>query len=115
MTGAVRGLRDMLARKSKAMEKSGLTRSACLIALVGTMAIAVIGFSTWRYEVALSKASMALSDCANVTAATALTAAFWHERQAINDYITSSNPAALSAVTAKHDHFQRLAARLARA
>ena len=113
MTGAVRGLRDMLARKSKAMEKSGLTRSACLIALVGTMAIAVIGFSTWRYEVALSKASLALSERANVTAATALTAVFWHERQAINDYVTSSSAVALSAVTAQHDHFQRLTAQLA--
>jgi len=77
------------------------------------MAIAVIGFSTWRYQVALSKASLALSERANVTAATALTAAFWHERQAINDYITSSSAVALSAVTAQHDHFRRLAAQLA--
>src|SRR6266705_348235 len=41
------------------MEK-GLAWSACLIAAAGTTAIAMIGFSTWRYDVALDRAAAAL-------------------------------------------------------
>ncbi len=97
------------------MEKGGLTRSACLIAVVGTVAIAVIGFSTWRYDGALARNAVALKERAAETATAALTAAFWHERQAIDPYIAAPKPAASRAVTAQHDHFQRLAARLGRA
>ena len=95
------------------MEQDGLTRSAFLIVGVGTLAIAMIGFSAWRYEVALTRASAALSDRANATAAAALATAFWHERQAIGGYLTAPSPAALGTVAAQHDQFQRLAARLA--
>jgi methyl-accepting chemotaxis protein len=95
------------------MEQGGLTRSAYLIVLMGTLAIAMIGFSAWRYEVAITRSSAALSDRADATAAAELTAAFWQERQAIGAYLTAPGPAALGAVTAPHDQFQRLAARLA--
>lgn len=94
------------------MEKGGLNRSAFLVALVGTVAIGVIGFSTWRYEVALSKTSLAISERAKVTTATALTAVFWHESQAINAYISSPSPARLADAASQHRHFQKLAARL---
>jgi len=94
------------------MEKGGLTRSACLIAVVGAAAIAIIGFSTWRYDVALSRAAVALNERADATTTAALTAAFWHERQAIGLYIAAPKPAVLRAVTAQHDHFQRLAVQL---
>jgi methyl-accepting chemotaxis protein len=94
------------------MEKGGLARSAFLVALVGTVGIGVIGFSTWRYEVALAKASLAVSERAKVTAATALTAAFWHEGQAINASISSPSPARRADAASQHSHFQQLAARL---
>jgi len=94
------------------MAKDGLTRSACLIAVVGTAAVAVIGFSTWRYEVSLSRSAVALSERTDVTATVALAAAFWQERQAIDSYIAAPKPAVLRAVTAQHDRFQRLAAQL---
>src|SRR5579859_6405536 len=97
------------------MEKGGLTRSACLIVLMGTMAIAMIGFAAWRYEVALSRASVALSDRADAATAQALTAAFWHERQAVGAYMVAPGPAALGAAAAQHDQFHRLATQLARA
>ena len=97
------------------MEKGGLTRSACLIAVVGTMAIAIIGFSTWRYDRALAQSSVALKARTAETATAALTAAFWHERQAIDLYIAARKPAALRAATAQHGHFQHLAAQLGRA
>ncbi len=94
------------------MEKDGLTRSAWLIAVVGTAAIAMIGFSTWRYEVALARAAVALNERADVTTTAELSTAFWHERQAIDSFITAPNPAMLRAATAQHDQFQRLAAQL---
>src|SRR6266700_4129478 len=95
-----------------AMEKGGLTRSECLIAVVGTAAIAMIGFSTWRYDVALSRAAVALNQRADATTTAALTAAFWRERQATGLYIVTPKPAVLRAVTAQYEHFQRLAAQL---
>jgi methyl-accepting chemotaxis protein len=94
------------------MKQGGLARSACLVAVVGTAAIAVIGFSTWRYDVALSKAAVAASERADATTTAALTAAFWHERQAAGLYLAAPGPAARHAVTAQDDEFQRLAAQL---
>src|SRR5690348_2664474 len=94
------------------METGGLTRSACLIAAVGTAAIAVIGFSTWRYDVALARGAAALHERADETATAALTATYWHERQAIDRYLAAPSPALLRTVAAQHDRFQRLAARL---
>jgi methyl-accepting chemotaxis protein len=97
------------------MEEGGLARSACLVAVVGTAAIAVIGFSTWRYDVALSRGAVAASERADATTAAALTAAFWHERQAAGLYIAAPGPAARRAVTAQDDQFQRLAGQLGKA
>jgi methyl-accepting chemotaxis protein len=79
---------------------------------VGTAAIAMIGFSTWRYDVALSRGAVALNERADATTTAALTAAFWHERQAIGLYIAAPKPAVLRAVTAQYDGFQQLAAQL---
>jgi methyl-accepting chemotaxis protein len=95
------------------MEQGGLTRSAWVIVLMGTLAIAMIGFAAWRYEVALARAAVAISDRTDAATAEALTAAFWHERQAIGAYMTAPSPAALGAAVAQHDQFHRLAAHLA--
>jgi methyl-accepting chemotaxis protein len=97
------------------MEQGGLARSACLVAVVGTAAIAVIGFSTWRYDVALSRGAVAANERADATTTAALTAAFWHERQAAGLYLAAPRPAARRAVTAQNDQFRRLAAQLGKA
>jgi methyl-accepting chemotaxis protein len=83
-----------------------------LVAVAGTAAIAVIGFSTWRYDVALSQGAVAARERADATTTAQLTAAFWQERQAAGLYIAVPGPATLRAVTAQHDEFQRLAAQL---
>jgi methyl-accepting chemotaxis protein len=57
--------------------KGRLFRSAALIALLGTAAIAAIGFSTWRYDVALDRLQAALGARTGAPAA-----AFLHERAA---------------------------------
>jgi Methyl-accepting chemotaxis protein (MCP) signalling domain len=97
------------------MEEGGLARSACLVAVAGTAAIAVIGFSTWRYDIALSRGAVAARERTEATTTAALTAAFWHERQAAGLYLAAPGPAARRAVTAQDGEFQRLAAQLGQA
>jgi methyl-accepting chemotaxis protein len=97
------------------MENGGLSRSAWLVAVVGAAAVAVIGLSVWRYDVALSRAAVALSERTDASATAALTTAFWHERQAIGRYIVAPEPAVQRTVAGQHDRFQRLAAQLGKA
>jgi methyl-accepting chemotaxis protein len=97
------------------MDGGGLARSAWLVAVVGAAAIAVIGFSTWRYDVALSRGAIAANERSDATTTAALTAAFWHERQVAGLYLAAPAPAARRAVTAQDDQFQRLAAQLGKA
>ena len=78
------------------MEK-GLAWSACLIAAAGTTAIAMIGFSTWRYDVALDRAAAALSARTGAATAAELSVTFWQERQAIDAYMAAPGTAALRA------------------
>ena len=94
------------------MQEGSLTRSACLVAAVGAAAIGVIGFSTWRYDVALTKGAVAARERTEATTAAALTAAFWHERQAADLYIVVPSPATLRAVTGQHGQFHQLTAQL---
>ncbi len=91
-------------------KRGGLKWSASLIAVAGAAALVAIGVSTWRSDVALSRAGVALDDRADAASTATLTAAFWHERQAISIYIAAPGPAALHAVITQHDEFQRLAA-----
>jgi methyl-accepting chemotaxis protein len=100
------------AGKAGVMEEGGLARSACLVAVAGTAAIAVSGFSTWRYDVALSRGAVATRERADATTVAALTAAFWHERQATGLYLAAPGSAARRAVTAQDGQFRRLAAQL---
>jgi methyl-accepting chemotaxis protein len=97
------------------MLEGGLARSAGLVAVVGAAAIAVIGFSTWRYDVALASGAVAASERADATTTAALTAAFWHERQAAGLYLAAPRSAARRAVTAQDGQFRRLAAQLSQA
>jgi len=92
-------------------KRGGLKRSASLIAMVGAAGLAAIGVSTWRSDVALSRAQVALADRADAASTATLTAAFWHERQAISIYIVAPGPAALRTVITQHDEFLRQAAR----
>jgi methyl-accepting chemotaxis protein len=95
------------------MEK-GLTWSASLIAAVGAVAIAMIGFSTWRYDMALDRAAAALRARSAAATAAELTVAFWQERQAVDAYMAAPGAPALRAVVVQRDRFDRLAGQLAR-
>src|ERR1700722_9191669 len=95
------------------MEK-GLAWSACLIAAVGATAIAVIGFSTWRYDVALDRAAAALRARGGAATAAELNVAFWQQRQAIDAYMAAPGAQALRTVNVRLDRFRRLSGQLAR-
>ena len=91
------------------MDSGGPTRSAYLVAVAGTAAIAVIGFSTWRFDSALATSADALNQRADATAQAAIGTAFWRERQAITLYMAAPAPAVRQAAAAQHTRFQRLA------
>jgi methyl-accepting chemotaxis protein len=95
------------------MEK-GLAWSACLIAAVGATAIAVIGFSTWRYDVALDRAAAALRARGGAATAAELNVAFWQQRQAIDAYMAAPGTQELRTVSVRLDRFRRLSGQLAR-
>lgn len=97
------------------MEKGWLWRQALLVAVAGVVAIAVIGFAVWRYDVALSRAAAALSKHADDSVAAALSTAYWQERQAIGRYVVAPKQAELRAAAVRHGRFQQLAARLRQA
>jgi methyl-accepting chemotaxis protein len=86
------------------------------VAALTVAVVAVIAgtgtLSTWRYEVALSRAAVALSARAAAKATVELTTTFWQERNALDTYIFVPSPATLSAVRTQREQFQRLAAQI---
>src|ERR1039457_1795959 len=68
--------------------------------------------STWRYEVGLSRATVAIDDRADARTAVGLSAAFWRERQAMLSYLVYGLPTLMREVTTQRDEFRRLVAEL---
>ena len=83
------------------------------VAAVSLAAVAVIAsagaVSTWRYEVALSRASAALAESADARDTAELVTIFYAERDELNAYFFTPSPAALARVTADQLQFRRLA------
>src|SRR5690348_14427926 len=100
-------------RERDAMER-GLAWSAGLIAVIGATAIGMVGFSTWRYDVALDRAATAVRAREGAGIAAELSVAFWQQRQAIDNYMTAPGAAGLRTVTVRHGRFEQLAGQLAR-
>lgn len=101
------------------MPRKLLSGPARRIAAVSVTVVAVIAaagaLSTWRYEVALSRASTALTQRADAQATAELTTMFFAERDGLNAYFFSPSPAALSQLTAAQQQFERLAAQIGNA
>jgi methyl-accepting chemotaxis protein len=85
-------------------------------AAVSVVVVAVIAgagaTSIWRYEVALSRASVALNERTDARTTVALSAAFWHELQEVNTYIFFPTPPVLRQVYLQRGQFGYLAAAL---
>jgi methyl-accepting chemotaxis protein len=84
------------------------------VAIVSVAVIAVIaaavGVTIWRYQVALDERGTALDVSADANGTTQLVASFWHEREAINEYLLVPTAPLLSEIAASQRQFDRLAA-----
>jgi len=98
------------------MVKARLSGPVRRVTAVSVLVVAVIAgagtLSTWRYEVALSRAGVAVSERAAAKATVELTTTFWQERNALDTYIFVPSPATWSAVQTQREQFQRLAAQI---
>jgi methyl-accepting chemotaxis protein len=94
----------------------GSGRRVTAVSLAAVAVIAGAGaVSTWRYEVALARASTALAERADARDSQKLITIFYAERDALNAYFFISSPAALSRVTASQQQFRQLARQLSNA
>jgi methyl-accepting chemotaxis protein len=93
-----------------------LTGPARRVAAVSVAVVAVIAgagaLSTWRYEVALSRATVALDQRTEAKHTADLTAIFWEERNALDSYIAHKSPASLLAVNTFRAQFRQLAVQI---
>jgi methyl-accepting chemotaxis protein len=100
------------------MAKDRLNRPVRRVAAVTVAVVAVIAgagaLSTWRYEVGLSRAAVAIGERGDATTTVALTAAFWHERQAMDMYFFDPLPAVLREVNTQQDSIRQQFAVLGR-
>lgn len=90
-------------------------RVAALSVVAVTVIAAAIGVTIWRYENALSRSDMAIDARADATLSEALAAAFWHEREATHEYLSSGSAEIAQEVNSQRQQFRRTAETLARA
>src|SRR5450759_2483727 len=98
------------------MAKDRLSGPVRRVAAVSVAVVAVIAgagaLTTWRYEVGLSRATVAIDDRADARTAVGLSAAFWRERQAMLSYLVYGLPTLMHEVTTQRDEFQQLVTEL---
>ncbi len=98
------------------MAKDRLGGPVRRVAAVSVAVVAVIAgagaLSTWRYEVSLARATVAIDDRADARTTVGLSAAFWRERQAMNTYLFYPVSTLTHEVNAQRDEFRRLVAEL---
>jgi methyl-accepting chemotaxis protein len=91
----------------------GAVRGVAVVSMAVVAVIAGAGaLSTWRYDVAFARAAVAADDRHDVTTTVGLTAAFWHERQAMDTYFFDPLPGVPDDVTRQRDAFRQLFAEL---
>jgi methyl-accepting chemotaxis protein len=96
------------------MPKDLVTGSERRVAIVSAAAVAVIAaavfLTIWRYDAAVSQWDAAQDETADAGGATALTGVFWHEREAMNEYLVAPSPAVLAEIRSQQPLFMRVAA-----
>ncbi len=81
------------------MLPSAPARRVAAVSVATVVAIsAAMGITIWRYESAQTAASEALDARADSRNASELKAVFWHEREAMNEYLLTPGPALLNEV-----------------
>jgi methyl-accepting chemotaxis protein len=96
------------------MPKNLFTGSARRVAVMSAVAIAVIAgvilITIWRYEVAVSTWDAAQDEAGDAGGAATLTGVFWHEREAMNEYLLDPSPATLAEIRSQQPLFTSTAA-----
>jgi hypothetical protein len=91
-----------------------LTGSGRRVAVMSAVAIALIAaavlITIWRYESAVSMWDSAQDETSDAGGAAALIGVFWHEREAMNEYLLSPSPAVLAEIRSQQPLFTKLAA-----
>ncbi len=94
-----------------------LNGSARRAAIASAGIIAVIAaagtVSTWRYEAARAQAADAFDARTDQLQTAAMQEAFWHEREAIAEYLLSGSPSVLAEAVAQHGQFSQAASQFA--
>ncbi len=98
------------------MPKELLTGSARRFAVVAAVVVAVIAAAVavtiWRYEDALSRADVAIDARHDARQTEQLNAIFWHEHEAMNEYLLNPSPASLQEISGQHADFAATSANL---
>ncbi len=78
-------------------------------AAVSVVAVAVIATAVsvtiWRYEAALSRSAVAVDARGDAALTETLSSDFWHEHEAINEYLLAPSPAILAEVSGQRRQF----------
>jgi len=100
------------------MSKGLLRGASRRVAAVSVAAVAVIaaaiGVSIWRYEDALSRSAAALDARHDASKTQQLTATFWHEHEAMNEYLVNPDPTILGEIRNQRNLFAATSALLSR-
>jgi methyl-accepting chemotaxis protein len=97
-------------------EKTLLRGPARRVAMVGALAAvvfsALVAIGIWRYEDALSRVAVALDASHDNARTVSLTTTFWHEREAMDEYLVVASPPVLSEIAAQRAKFAATSAAL---
>jgi methyl-accepting chemotaxis protein len=94
--------------------QAGQRRITIVSVAVITMIAAAVAVTIWGYEVALSHAEEGVAATRAEALTTQLIADFWHEREAMSDYLVTPSPALLAETQALRRQLQVTAEQLAR-
>jgi hypothetical protein len=86
--------------------------TAVSIGIVVLIAVAV-GVTIWRYQDALARSAVATDAYHDAALTSGLTRTFWHEREAMNEYLVSPGPTLRAEVDGLQREFSVTSATLA--
>jgi methyl-accepting chemotaxis protein len=93
--------------RSKAMRRVAALSLAAVIVIAVAVTVTI-----WRYGAALSHADRAVDDIGDAHNTAILTGTFWHEREAMNEYLLAPSAELLSELTGQQHEFARIAAEI---
>jgi two-component system chemotaxis sensor kinase CheA len=82
--------------------------AAAIIVIAGAVSVTI-----WRYQVAIAKSAVAVDALGDARLSNALFAKFWHEREAMNEYLDVPSPRLLTEVSDVHVQYSAVATTLA--